>query len=58
MEGFKRANIMLPNGTRSIIFIKKNKLNKSFKVKPPYHKSKNPTIENEIWHCTNVPLIE
>ena len=48
MEGFKRANIMLPNGTRSIIFIKKNKLNKSFKVKPPYHKSKNPTIENEI----------
>ena len=37
---------------------KKNTLNKSFRVKLSYLRSRNLTIKNEIRHCTNVPHVE
>ena len=39
-------------------FLKKKTLNKSFRVKSPYHRSNNPTIENEIQHHMNVLCVE
>ena len=39
-------------------YLKKKTLNKIFRFKPPYHRSNNPTIENEICHRRNVPHVE
>ena len=41
-----------------IYIFKKIVLNKSFRVKPPFHRSNNPIVENEIRYCMNVLRLE